>query len=111
MMTLDEFIARGPKPFPRNAYVCECGFEFMYVRWGGHLINNKVVWFLDLANIRALEEGKGTFKRLIARLRSEYPTLPLYVESVLNTRLIPGLLRMGFKPISNSSPPSFAYLP
>jgi hypothetical protein len=104
--TLDEFLKRGLR-FPRNAYVREPGFASLYVRWGGHLIGGRIVNCLDLANATAYEPGKGAFKRLVARLRGEHPDLPLYAENVLNERLIPGLLHLGFRYVTDSHPPSF----
>lgn len=105
--TLDEFIARGPDQWPRNSYVREPGFSTLYVRWGRHALDGEVLICLDLANMTARHEGKGTFKRLVARLREQHPSVPLFVESVLNEQLIPGLLRLGFETVPDAMPPSF----
>jgi hypothetical protein len=105
--TLDEFIARGPKQFPRNSYVTEPGFKSLYVRWGYHTIKGRVLTCLDLASMEAEEPGKGALKALIAKLRKEHPAVHLYVESVLNPLLPPGLLRLGFTEVPKSMPPCF----
>ena len=107
MMTLDEFIARDPDAFPRNSYVDEPGFESLYVRWGRHCIDDEQLICLDIANVTAERTGKGTFKRLIKRLREKQPNTPIYVESVQTERFCKGLLRMGFKYVAKTVPPSF----
>jgi len=109
--TLDEFMARGPKKFPRNSYVIEPGFSSLYVRWGTHLIDGIALACFDIANVEARVKGKGAFKRLIAKIRANYPCVPIYVESVLNERLAESLPRMGFKSIEGSVPPSFVLMP
>jgi hypothetical protein len=111
--TLDEFIARGPNKWPLNSYVREKGFKFLYVRWGRHSIGGELFVCLDLANAEVKHPGKGTFKKLITRLRSEYPEVNLYLENVLNEKLLPGLPRLGFIRVEGSTlqpdyiPPSF----
>lgn len=105
--TLDEFLARGPEKFPRNAYVTEDGFESLYVRWGFHMVDGKMLSCLDLANMTATRPGHGAFKALLKKLRSEQPDLPIYVESVLNEKFMAGLPKHGFTYVPNSYPPSF----
>jgi hypothetical protein len=105
--TLDEFIAQGPNKWPTNSYVTETGFASLYVRWGRHCIEDSVLTCLDLASMEAKEPGKGTLKTLIAKLRREHPTINIYVESVLNPLLLPGLLRLGFIEVAESMPPCF----
>jgi len=106
--TLDEFIARGPRQFPRNSFVTEPGFKSLYVRWGYHFIpGEEILICLDLASMEAEEPGKGTLKTLIAKLRREHPTVHIYVESVLSPLLPTGLLRLGFTEVVGSMPPCF----
>jgi hypothetical protein len=106
--TLDEFIAQGPNKWPTNSYVTETGFASLYVRWGHHFIpGGELLSCLDLANAEAKEPGKGALKTLIAKLRREHPTINIYVESVLNPLLLPGLLRLGFIEVAESMPPCF----
>ena len=107
LLTLDEFIARGPKQTPRNSYVTEPGFSSLYVRWGYHTFKDCPFICLDLANMEAEKPGKGTLKTLIAKLRRERPDINIYVESVLNPLLPPGLLRLGFTEVAGSMPPCF----
>lgn len=99
-MTLDEFIAGGSERFPRNAYVREPGFKTLYVRWGWHVIEGDLKVCFDLAAIEARRTGRGSFKKLVGKLRSALPSTPLYVECVLNPRFAEGLLRMGFRVVS-----------
>lgn len=58
---------------------------------------------LQLANLGARPMGQGTFTRLVARLRREYPDLPLIVENVTHPRFAARLLSLGFeRTVSNS---------
>lgn len=100
MLTLDEFIKKGLEraPVPTNAYVKEKGFKFLYVRIGRRLLGGQMVTpTLDLANLEASRPGKGTFTKLVERLKAEHPELTLVVECVLNPRFVEKLERMGFK--------------
>lgn len=99
--TLDEFIAAyGTRTYTSNAYVKEKGFKFLYVRMSPRLFREGPADpTLDLANLEARRPGKGTFKRLVTRLRQQYPHMTLFVESVMLQRFRDGLLRMGFKPV------------
>lgn len=99
--TLDEFIAAyGTRKYMPNLYVREKGFTHFYVRMSPRIFRegprNPT---LDLANIEARYPGNGTFKRLVARLRQQYPHMTLFVEAVMIQRFREGLLRMGFKQI------------
>jgi hypothetical protein len=101
-MTLDDFIQSrlDDKPFPRNAYVSAPGFRSIYVRVSTRFVEGKMQGpVLDLANLTAKRPGHGAFKRLIARLRHDWPNLGLFVENVLTERFSQGLLRMGFKDV------------
>jgi len=103
--TLDEMIAdrivvkeADQYAYAVNSYVREDGFKFLYVRMIKH-------WFkgaardpvLDLANFEVKKPGKGTFTRLIERLRQQYPTLTLRVEVVHEKRFRDKLESMGFE--------------
>lgn len=98
--TLDEFIRARigeNKAYPPNAYVREQGFKSLYVRVVRRLIAS--TWHepvLDIASVYAVPQGKGTFTRLIARLRREYPGLTLYVECVSDDRFKTKLKAIGF---------------
>ena len=103
MKTLDEFI----QSLDRNAYVKEPGFESLYVRHAVHLIGRKLEKTLDIANVTAKHPGKGTFTKLVERLRHDYPGMSIFVESVLNERFVEMLPRLGFVLVERSNPPSF----
>ncbi len=110
MTTLDWFIHSAPEP--SNAYVKEAGFSSLYVRKGPRFIEGKLVdQVLDLANFEARKKGKGTFTDLVARLNETYPSLTLYVESVLNPRLPRKLLELGFTKCKRPGEEDLAYDP
>ena len=101
-MTLDAFIQSrlDGKLFPRNAYVTEPGFSSLYVRLSERYIDGRVQHpVLDLANLSAKKPGNGSFKKLIARLRTDRPELGLFVECVQTERFAQGLLKMGFRDV------------
>lgn len=85
--TLDSFL----KSKARNAWIVHSGFDSLYVR------RTERFGFttLDVANVEAIEPGKGAFTRLVQRVRSKYG-LGVYVESVLQSRFGVKLLKMGF---------------
>lgn len=95
-MTLDEFISWSSRRWLNNAYVEEPGFKSLYVRLNMRYVQGKKQRVLDLANAEAEHPGKGAFTRLVSRLRHDYPHLGLYAESVLNVRMRPKLLSLGF---------------
>lgn len=116
-MTLDEFVAEARPRFdrgePRTGYVNEPGFSSFYMRLTYRYIGGKRCSCIDIASIVAERPGKGAFKALVARLRARYPEFTIYVESVLNPRFPPGLLRMGFQrmPVPYDDAPGSYYLP
>lgn len=57
---------------------------------------------INIANISIDEKGRGTFKELLRTLLREYD-LPIYVESVLNDRLLGFLVRNDFQMIDDRS--------
>jgi peptidoglycan/xylan/chitin deacetylase (PgdA/CDA1 family) len=104
--TLDDFLT---DPHSRNAWVRQEGFESLYVRKGPRYLNGTMYdRVIDLANMTALHPGSGTMSALITRLHTQGEHL--YVESILNQRLIPKLLRMGFLPQSRELAPSLYLL-
>lgn len=109
-MTLDEFIQKhqDDKLIWPNAWVNCDGFSGMYVRVNERSINGEMLKIIDLANIKAKEPGKGTFRRLISHLTKSWPEYTIHVESVLSERFKDGLIRMGFK---NTTIPNNFYLP
>ena len=111
IVNLYEFITRI-KRFPNNAYVDEPGFISLYVRHGRRYINGvEFPNILDIANVEVEIKGKGTFTRLIERIRSEYPGIGIYVESIQNPRLPAKLEQLGFTKVEGIFPPSYYWLP
>lgn len=94
--TLKSFLKSGA----RNAWVVHSGFDSLYVR------RTERFGFptLDVANVEAVEPGKGAFTRLVQQARNKY-RLGVYVESVLNNRFGEKLLRMGFECTQEGLPP------
>lgn len=99
--TLDYFLA---DPHSRNAYVEEPGFDDLYVRKGRrYLAGETYDRVVDLANITATNPGMGALTTLITRLHAKGENL--YVESILNDRLVNKLYRMGFIRREGVEPP------
>lgn len=98
-MNLAKFIAVAEKrQFPFSQYVDEPGFEHLYVRFGKWFIDGK--WHprvLTIANVQAEEPGKGTFTKLIERIKHDWPDVGIYVECVHNQRLAKWLMKNGFR--------------
>ena len=89
--TLDEFIIRAQRSWPRNAHVKEPGFTSLYVRVSRRSLEGRLRPMIDLAEIVARYPGRGTFEprfsvMLVSRLRfkanpidrSSYYLLPDY---------------------------------
>ena len=96
--TLDEFLAQGKNAWPKNSWVKEPGFKNLYVRISKRSLEGRLRPMIDLADITASRPGKGTFTRLVERLRVQYPMMGIYVESVLEPRFAVMLVnRLGFK--------------
>lgn len=89
----------------------------IYVRKGFHRIDNNLLKCFDIANITNNgERGKGKFKQLLNETKNLLESneelrdgiQAIYVESVLNNRLVISLPTMGFELVSNTEPPSFS---
>lgn len=106
---LDAFITQAlSKDWPANSYVKEPGFSSLYVRVAKRYIEGEMLTTIDLANMTASRPGKGAFTKLVERLSSQYKLI-IYVECVLNHRLIGKLVRMGFLQHNDSN--SYYLLP
>jgi deoxyribodipyrimidine photolyase-like uncharacterized protein len=104
--TLDEFISQGDEAWPKNSWIRESGFKSLYIRLSKRHLEGELRSVIDLANITASRPGSGTFTRLVARLRVQYPTLGIYIECVQQPRFSVMLVnRLGFKvnPLDGSS--------
>jgi len=109
-------IERFLKSKARNEWL-EVDTFSIYVRKGYHLIQGKIVHCFDVASIEADEgeRGKGKFKLFMTELKSllENHTdlrgniTMIFVENVLNSKLVESLPRMGFMSVTQSDPPSF----
>jgi|MudIll2142460700_1097286.scaffolds.fasta_scaffold01358_4 GNAT superfamily N-acetyltransferase len=114
--TLDQFIAdhaQKLRGFPRSSYVRERGIQQLYVRLGPRYIKGeKRPVVLDIANVIVAERyrGKGRFTALLARLRRDYFDIPIYLESVLNPRLVQHLRRIGCEELPGTEPPCFVLI-
>jgi len=96
--TLDEFLVQGEKAWPKNSWVKEPGFTKLYVRLSKRSLEGGLRLMIDLSNLTARHPGKGTFTRLVARLRAQYPEMGIYVECVLEPRFAVRLVsKLGFK--------------
>ena len=115
-MNLREFIEDSRKrTYPSRAHLNEPGFRLpvgaLYVRYTRRYILGEMKYpVLDLATVEAEKKGHGTWTRLIDRIRSEYPELHIFVESVLNERFVKKLESMGFQNLGPDGTPCF-YLP
>lgn len=111
METLIEFIDRqraGLNKYPRNSYVKQRGFKSLYVRYTTRCINGIIYErVLDIANVEVTKPGRGTFTRLIVMLKKKYPSMNIYVESVMSTRFLYYLLlEAGFVRDRATEPPA-----
>lgn len=97
---------------PVRAYLKEPGFAVLYVRISMRLVEGvKFLPVFDIANVEAKKKSKGTFTRLVKRVRKQYPALPIFVESVLTDRFVKKLERMGFENIGPEFAPSLFLYP
>ena len=115
-MLLDEFLEKHLSKlpghlFPVRAYVEEPGFNSLYVRLSGRLIDDELLFpVFDVASVEVREKGQGTFTRRIRQVREKYPNLPIYVESVVNGRFAKYLERIGFEVVNaEQKSPSFLW--
>lgn len=113
--TLAEFIASYEFGYHKRSYVRERGFSSLYVRIGPRILEEKrIERVLDLAAAEVPEyrRGKGILTKLLQKLRTEYPDLPLYLENVQSERLAYFYRRLGFKEINpRSELPCFYWRP
>lgn len=103
--TLDHFLTTRS----RNAWVSETGFDTLYVRKGQRYLNGILYdRVIDIASAEATTPGQGALTALIARLheRGEH----IYVENIMNPRLVSRLQRMGFTIHGEVQPPSMYLL-
>ena len=101
LLLLDDFIrSYAESEVSRNSHVRAFGFRTCYVRISPRYLLG--AWrkpTLDLASITAQRPGRGTFTKLLLRLRSTYPDLTIFVESVASLRFRARLEALGFVPV------------
>lgn len=99
-MNLDEFLekAKAEQFYTSRAQLEEPGFSTLYVRYGRRYVKGEIFYnTLDVATVEAAVKGQGTFKKLIARVRENYPYIHLFVENVMPPQLREHLMRTGFE--------------
>lgn len=77
-------------------------FEKMevYIRVGKKIIGGEFTVCIQLANLNTpvRHQHKGTFDRLLIKIRTVTADMPIYVEQILNRGFFEALLRRGFTP-------------
>lgn len=110
--TLEEFV-RGDRVLPRSLYVRHEEFVDLYVRR-----NSVYVRILDegwmcepvvqIANIAAMEPGKGAFTRLVDHIVNDL-NRAVYVDNAHNPRFREKLERMGFTAVNKTHGPNYLF--
>lgn len=97
-MNLSQFLADANRP--SNQWIRE-RFMDVYVRRSKRYLNGQMIECLDFATVEVDERrrGKGHFTKFLLRFEQEAAKLKraVYVESILEPRLVPFLTRMGYK--------------
>lgn len=91
-----DFVEQNRESLHANSYVIHPDFTELYIRMTKRLLSSKWYPCLDIARVMAKSKGEGAFKNLIFFIRSNYPKLAIYIESVLTERFATGLVKMGF---------------
>ena|ERR1035437_655158 len=112
-MTLEEFIEDSKRySFGSRAHLDEPGFSTLYARYTRRYVLG--AWHrpvLDIASIATPTPGAGLFTELFHRIRRNHPTLPIYVESVLNDRFGRKLEMLGFTRVDLGPSPCYFLQP
>lgn len=95
----------------RNRWLTTDKFE-IYVRRGYHNINGECLHTFDVANIVSFQPGSGAFRGLLEDIdallaASTRNFAGIFIENVLNERLVASLPAMGFVAVAGTSPPCF----
>lgn len=110
-MTFDTFIA---SPKIRNTWIYERDIE-VYVRRSNRVIDGNLVSCLDIASVEVRENrrGQGLFKAFLHRFEVEAAKMNrrVFVESILEPRLLQFLLKQNYILIPNSIPPCVYKIP
>lgn len=88
---LNYFIKSGIK----NEWIIIDGFK-MYVRKSKRYYKDNFIDCFDIASMESEIKGEGLFTKILVKILNRYPDMNIFVESILNSRLIPFLKRFGF---------------
>ncbi len=104
-MTFDTFI---DSPKIRNIWIRERDID-VYVRRSNRLIEGNLILCLDIASVEVNEnrQGQGIFKAFLYQFEKEAAKMrrAVYVENILEPRLLDFLIRKGYILIPKSIPP------
>lgn len=104
-MTFDTFIA---SPKIRNTWIRERDIN-VYVRRSNRIIDGNLVSCLDIASVEVNEKrrGQGMFKSFLNRVEKAAASMDreVFVESILEPRLLQFLLKRDYTLVPNSIPP------
>jgi GNAT superfamily N-acetyltransferase len=102
-MNLDLFLS---SEYPTNIWISERDIE-VYVRKSMRVIGNTTHPCLDIGSVEVREErrGQGTFKAFLSRFEKKARELNkwVYVESILNRRLLTYLATQGYELVPGTS--------
>lgn len=104
-MNLSQFLAcpNGPP----NQWLRE-RFMDVYVRWSKRYIDKQMIECLDFASVEVDERhrGKGHLTKFLLRFEEEAKRLnrAVYIESILEPRLVPFLVKRGYKFVPGIDP-------
>lgn len=104
-MIFDTFI---DSPKIRNTWIYERDIK-VYVRRSTRYIDGNSVLCLDIASVEVLEKrrGQGLFKAFLNRVEKAAAAMnrEVFVESILEPRLLQFLLKRNYTLVPNSIPP------
>lgn len=104
-MNLSQFLASTDGP--PNQWIRERCMN-VYVRRSKRYLDKQMVECLDFATVEVDEghRGKGHLTKFLLRFEKEARRLGrvVYVESILEPRLVPFLARMGYKFVPDTAP-------
>lgn len=84
----------------------------LYIRYTRRFVNGELINTIDIASISVpLEwQGYGVFSGILSSIETTYPTVPIFVESILNNVFKQWLIRRGYVVVPNTDPPSVILL-
>lgn len=89
----------------RSAWTSGDGLN-VYIRRGQHYLNGEMGFCLDIVNVSAHHPGDGAFKKFLDQVEAEVQNSDccdfVFVECILQPRLVPFLMSRGYQMTSNS---------